>query len=92
MCVNNPNKVCDSNGHCAGACQRTKPTKPVRMVFDSIQWFKAVDYADLLRLLQQFSGQKVRLMGANTGTGQIIIRITYRFLVVCTYLQCIYII
>ena len=92
MCLNNPNKVCDSNGHCGGACQRTKPSKPVCMVFDSIQWFKAMDYADLLRLLQQFSGQKVRLMGANTGTGQIILRITYGFLVVSTYLQYLYII
>ena len=44
---------------------------PVRMVFDSIQWFKAVDYADLLNMLQQYSGKKIRLMGANTGTGKI---------------------
>ena len=42
---------------------------PVRMVFGSIQWFKAADYADLLSMLQQFSGKKIRLMGANTGTG-----------------------
>ena len=39
------------------------------MVFDSIQWYKAMDYADLLRMLQQYSGKKIRLLGANTGTG-----------------------
>ena len=70
MCVNNPKKLCDSNGHCGGTCQSNTATKPVRMVFDNIQWFKAVDYSDLLRMLQQYSGQKIRLMGANTGTGK----------------------
>ena len=70
MCVNNPNKMCDSNGHCGGACHSNGPTKPIRMVLDSIQWVKATNYADLQRLLQQYAGKKIRLMGANTGTGE----------------------
>ena len=58
------------NGSCIGSCNSTTPVKAVRMVFGNVQWFKAVDYADLLRLLLQYSGQKIRLMGANTGTGK----------------------
>ena len=74
MCVNSPKKACNFNGHCGGSCQ-SLVTKPVRMVLDSIQWYKAVDYADLLRMLQQFAGKKIRLMGANTGTGTNIVKI-----------------
>ena len=71
MCVNNPMKLCDSRGKCGGACKTSAPGKSVRMVFDSVQWFKAVDYADLLNMLQQYRGKKIRLMGANTGTGMV---------------------
>ena len=69
MCINNHNKPCKSNGRCGGSCQTDTVQKPVRMVFDNIQWFKAVDYADLLRMMQQYRGKKIRLLGANTGTG-----------------------
>ena len=71
MCVNNPKKQCSGSGCCGGACQPDTAAKPVRMVFDSVQWYKAVDYADLLRMLQQYSGKKIRLLGANKGTGMI---------------------
>ena len=70
MCANNPNKVCDSNGHCGGVCQTNGPSKPIRMILDSIQWVKAINYANLQSLLQQYAGKKIRLMGANTGTGE----------------------
>ena len=70
MCANSPNKVCDSNGHCGGNCQTNRSSKPIRMVLDSVQWVKASSYADLQMLLQQFAGKKIRLMGANTGTGE----------------------
>ena len=70
MCVTNPKKACTSNGQCGGTCH--SEAKPVRMVFDTVQWLKAVDYADLLSMLQQYSGQKVKLLGANTGTGKCI--------------------
>ena len=46
------------------------PANSLRMVFGNVQWIKAADYPDLLSLLQQHSGQKIRLMGANTGTGR----------------------
>ena len=69
MCINHPKKSCKSNGQCGGLCD-ADVVKSVRMVFDNIQWFKAVDYADLLRMLQQYSGKKIRLLGANTGTGK----------------------
>ena len=71
MCINNPDKPCKSNGQCGGACKTNAAVKPVQMVFDSIQWYKAVDYADLLRMLQQDAGKQIRLLGANTGTGKL---------------------
>ena len=71
MCINNPDKPCKSNGQCGGACKTNAVVKPVQMVFDSIQWYKAVDYADLLRMLQQNAGKRIRLLGANTGTGKL---------------------
>ena len=66
MCLNNPEKPCQQNGHCSGSCNIDTTVKPVRMDFGSVQWFKAVDYADLLRT---HSYKKIRLLGANTGTG-----------------------
>ena len=71
MCINNPDKPCKSYGQCGGACKTNAVVKPVQMVFDSIQWYKAVDYADLLRMLQQNAGKRIRLLGANTGTGKL---------------------
>ena len=49
----------------------TTAEEPVRLVFDRTQWFKAVDYPHLLKLLEEHNGKKIRLMGANTGTGNI---------------------
>ena len=67
MCINTPGKVCKSNGQCSSHCH--SETKAIRMAFDNVQWFKAVDYADLLKMLQTYNGQRVKLLGANTGTG-----------------------
>ena len=81
-CSNDPNKQCKSNGHCSGGCTSSasaartssvEAVNPVRMVFGSVQWIKAADYADLLALLQQHSGKRIRLLGANTGTGDIFV-------------------
>ena len=73
-CKTNPDKQCSSNGTCGGTCKSVAPANSVRMVFGNVQWIKAADYPDLLSLLQQHSGQKIRLMGANTGTGKYLSR------------------
>ena len=65
MCSKDPRKVC------SGTCHPDTSTKPVRLVFDNVQWLKATSYADLLSMLQQYNGQKVKLLGANTGTGKL---------------------
>ena len=65
MCSKDPRKVC------SGTCHPNTSTKPVRLVFDNVQWLKATSYADLLSMLQQYNGQKVKLLGANTGTGKL---------------------
>ncbi|XP_060599195.1 uncharacterized protein LOC132752826 [Ruditapes philippinarum] len=63
-------KPCGSRtGSCGGGCQNHSDSRSIKMVFGDTRWQKATNLADLYQMLSAASGQKVRLLGANTGTG-----------------------
>ncbi|XP_045174786.2 xanthine dehydrogenase-like [Mercenaria mercenaria] len=70
-------KLCKTTGqpcasrsdNCGGGCSSHGDPRSIQMVFGDTRWEKATDLANLYQILSQTSGQKVRLLGANTGTG-----------------------
>lgn len=73
-------KPCDSKDDpdkpsCSGQC--SKP-KAIHMVFGDARWVKPTTVAELQTAISGAAGQKIRIMGANTGTGKpmFIVKIT----------------